>query len=151
MKESWILFKVFFSCIGGCLGTLLGGWDGPLLALIAFITVDYITGVMCGIAEHKLSSEIGFVGIFRKVAILMIVGVGAILDSYVIRTGDVLRTAIIFYYISNEGVSILENATRLDLPVPKKIQSVLAQLKEEGDGAPNGQETDEKGGDQNGG
>lgn len=144
MKESWILFKVFFSCIGGCLGTLLGGWDGFLLALIAFITVDYITGVMCAIAERKLSSEIGFKGIFRKVAILMIVGVGAILDTHVIRTGDVLRTAIIFYYISNEGVSILENATRLGLPVPPKIRAVLAQLKDDGDGVNNGQEQDDK-------
>lgn len=132
MKEMWVCIKVIFAVFGGWIGMFLGGWDGPLLALVALITIDYITGVMCGIVEHRLSSEIGFKGIFRKITMLMLVGVGAMLDAYVVRTGDVVRTAIIFYYISNEGVSLIENAARLGLPVPPKVRNILESIKEEG-------------------
>lgn len=123
--------KGVFALLGAWLGTFLGGWDGATYALIIFISLDYITGVMCAIAEKNVSSDVGFKGIFRKVTILMLVGVGAILDKYIIGTGEVLRLAVIFYYISNEGISILENATRLGLPVPSKLQGVLEQLKED--------------------
>ena len=95
---------------------------------IAFVVIDYITGVMCAIANHTLSSEVGFKGICRKVLIFLLVGIGSILDAHVIGSGSVLRTAVIFFYISNEGVSILENAARLGLPVPEKIKVVLEQL-----------------------
>ena len=128
MKEMWFYIKIMIAAMGGWLGALLGGWDGPLYALITFITIDYVTGVMCGIVERRLSSEIGFRGIFRKVAMLMIVGVGAMLDAHIIRTGDVLRTAVVFYYVSNEAISILENVARLGLPVPEKLRAVLNQL-----------------------
>ena len=90
--------------------------------------VDYITGVMCAINDKKLSSEVGFRGICRKVLIFFLVGVANILDVQVIGTGSVLRTAIIFFYLSNEGVSLLENAAHLGLPVPQKLKDVLEQL-----------------------
>lgn len=125
--------KGVFALIGAWLGTFLGGWDGATYALIIFITLDYITGVMGAVAEKNVSSDVGFKGIFRKVTILMLVGVGAILDKYVLGGGEVLRLAVIFYYLSNEGISILENATRLGLPVPHKLRNVLEQLKEDED------------------
>ena len=99
-----------------------------LYTLLAFTAMDYITGVMCAVNDHTLSSEVGFRGICRKVLIFMLVGIANILDADIIGTGSVLRTAVIFFYISNEGVSLLENATHLGLPVPEKIKTVLEQL-----------------------
>ena len=128
MKEFWNTIQLVFTGIGGWLGYFLGGWDGLLYALIAFVAIDYVTGVMCAISNHTLSSEVGFKGICRKVLIFLIVGIGSILDAHVIGSGSVRRTAVIFFYISNEGVSILENAARLGLPVPEKIKVVLEQL-----------------------
>lgn len=128
MKEFWNTIQLVFTGIGGWLGYFLGGWDGLLYALIAFVAIDYVTGVMCAISNHTLSSEVGFKGICRKVLIFLLVGIGSILDARVIGSGSVLRTAVIFFYISNEGVSILENAARLGLPVPEKIKVVLEQL-----------------------
>lgn len=128
MKEFWNTIQLIFTGIGGWLGYFLGGWDGLLYALIAFVAIDYVTGVMCAISNHTLSSEVGFKGICRKVLIFLLVGIGSILDAHVIGSGSILRTAVIFFYISNEGVSILENAARLGLPVPEKIKVVLEQL-----------------------
>ena len=128
MKEFWNTIQLVFTGIGGWLGYFLGGWDGLLYALIAFVAIDYVTGVMCAISNHTLSSEVGFKGICRKVLIFLLVGIGSILDAHVIGSGSVLRTAVIFFYNSNEGVSILENAARLGLPVPEKIKVVLEQL-----------------------
>lgn len=128
MKEFWNTIQLVFTGIGGWLGYFLGGWDGLLYALIAFVVIDYVTGVMCAISNHTLSSEVGFKGICRKVLIFLLVGIGSILDAHVIGSGSVLRTAVIFFYLSNEGVSILENAARLGLPVPEKIKVVLEQL-----------------------
>ena len=128
MKEFWNTIQFVFAGIGGWLGYFLGGCDGLLYALIAFVAVDYITGVMCAISDHTLSSEVGFKGICRKVLIFLLVGIANILDMQVIGTGSVLRTAIIFFYISNEGVSLLENAGHLGLPIPTKLKDVLAQL-----------------------
>lgn len=128
MKEFWNTIQLVFTGIGGWLGYFLGGWDGLLYALIAFVAIDYVTGVMCAISNHTLSSEVGFKGICRKVLIFLLVGIGSILDAHVIGSGSVLRTAVIFFYISNEGVSLLENAAHLGLPVPEKIKVVLEQL-----------------------
>lgn len=137
MKEFWNVIQLVFTAIGGWLGWFLGGCDGLLYALIAFVTLDYITGLMCAIVDYKLSSAVGFKGIFRKVLIFALVGIGHILDSQVIGSGSVLRTAVIFFYISNEGVSLVENAAHLGLPIPEKLKDVLEQLhdraeKEEG-------------------
>ena len=128
MKEFWNTIQLIFTAIGGWLGWFLGGCDGLLYALIAFVAIDYITGVMCAVIDHRLSSEVGFKGIFKKVLIFLLVGVANILDVQVIGTGCVLRTAVIFFYISNEGVSLLENAAYMGLPVPEKIKTVLEQL-----------------------
>lgn len=128
MKEFWNVIQMVFAAVGGWLGWFLGGCDGLLFALIAFVAVDYITGVMCAIVDKKLSSAVGFKGICRKVLIFLLVGIAHILDAQVIGAGSVLRTAIIFFYLSNEGVSLLENAAHLGLPVPEKLKDVLEQL-----------------------
>ena len=120
--------QLIFAAIGGWLGWFLGGCDGLLYALVAFVTLDYITGIMCAIVDQKLSSAVGFKGIFRKVLIFALVGIGHILDTQVIGTGSVMRTAVIFFYISNEGVSLVENAAHLGLPIPEKLKAVLEQL-----------------------
>lgn len=128
MKEFWNTIQLIFAAVGGWLGWFLGGCDGLLYALVAFVTLDYITGIMCAIVDHKLSSAVGFKGIFRKVLIFALVGIGHILDTQVISTGSVMRTAVIFFYISNEGVSLVENAAHLGLPIPEKLKAVLEQL-----------------------
>ena len=133
MKEFWNMTQVVIAGIGGWLGWFLGGCDGLLYALIAFVVIDYITGVMCAVVDKNLSSEVGFRGIFKKVLIFLLVGIGHLLDAQVIGTGSVVRTAVIFFYISNEGVSLLENAGHLGLPIPSKIKVVLEQLHERAD------------------
>ena len=128
MKEFWNTIQLIFTGVGGWLGYFLGGCDGLLYALLAFVIIDYITGLMCAVIDKKLSSEVGFKGIFKKVLIFLLVGIANILDVQVIGTGSVLRTAVIFFYISNEGVSLLENAAHLGLPIPQKVKTVLEQL-----------------------
>lgn len=128
MKDFWNVIQLIFSALGGWLGYFLGGCDGLLYTLLAFTAMDYITGVMCAVNDKTFSSEVGFRGICRKVLIFMMVGIANILDADVVGTGSVLRTAVIFFYISNEGVSLLENAAHLGLPVPEKIKAVLEQL-----------------------
>ena len=128
MKEFWNVIQAAFTAVGGWLGWFLGGCDGLLIALVAFVILDYITGVMCAVVDKKLSSEVGFKGIFRKILIFVMVGVGHLLDVQVIGNGSILRTAAIFFYISNEGVSLVENAAHLGLPIPKKLKEVLEQL-----------------------
>ena len=124
MKEFWNMVQMVFAAVGGWLGYFLGGNDGLLIALVLFAAVDYLTGVMCAVSDKTLSSNVGFKGICRKVLIFLLVGIANILDV----PGSVLRTAVIFFYISNEGVSLLENAAHLGLPVPGKIKAVLEQL-----------------------
>ena len=128
MKEFWNVIQMVFAAIGGWLGWFLGGCDGLLIALVVFVVIDYVTGVMCAVSDKKLSSEVGFKGICRKVLIFLLVGIANILDVQVIGTGSVLRTAVIFFYLSNEGVSLLETAAHLGLPVPEKMKDILAQL-----------------------
>ena len=124
----WTKIQIAITALGGWLGYFLGGLDGLLIALIVFAALDYITGVMCAIADKTLSSAVGFKGVARKVLIFALVGVGHILDTHVVGTGSALRTAIICFYLSNEGVSLLENASYLGLPVPEKLKAVLEQL-----------------------
>ena len=131
MRNIVNVMQYIFTAIGGAVGWFVGGLDGFLYALITFVVIDYITGVMVGFTEKKLSSEVGFKGICRKVVIFCLVGMAHILDVHVIQTGNVLRTAVIFFYLSNEGISILENASMLGLPVPQKVRDVLEQLKDD--------------------
>jgi toxin secretion/phage lysis holin len=138
MKDIWNTVQLCITGIGAWIGWFLGGCDGLLYALVAFVTIDYITGVMCAVEDKKLSSSVGFRGICRKLLIFLLVGVAHLLDTHVIGSGSVLRTAAVFFYISNEGVSILENAAHLGLPVPKKLKEILEQLhsraEKDGDG-----------------
>ena len=131
MKEFWNGIQLVFAVIGGWLGWFLGECDGLMYALIAFVIADYVTGVMCAVSDKQLSSEVGFKGICRKVLIFVLVGMANILDMHVIGTGCVVRTAVLFFYISNEGVSVLENAGHLGLPVPARLLNVLEQLHED--------------------
>lgn len=128
MKEFWNVIQAVFAAVGGWLGYFLGGCDGLLYALLAFVVLDYITGIMCAVVDKKLSSAVGFKGICRKVLIFALVGIGHLLDTQVIGSGSVLRTAVIFFYISNEGLSLVENAAYLGLPIPSKLHKVLEQL-----------------------
>ena len=128
MKEFWNVIQAVFAAVGGWIGYFLGGNDGLLYALLAFVVLDYITGFMCAVADKKLSSAVGVKRICRKGLIFALVGIGHLLDTQVIGTGSVLRTAIIFFYISNEGLSLVENAAYLGLPIPTKLHKVLEQL-----------------------
>ena len=128
MKEIWNWIQLALSAVGGAIGWFFGGMDGLIYALLVFVIADYITGVMCAIADKRLSSEVGFKGICKKVLIFVMVGIGHIMDTYLIGNGEVLRTAVIFFYLSNEGVSMLENAGHLGLPIPAKLKDILEQL-----------------------
>ncbi len=128
MKEFWNTVQIVFTAVGGWLGYFLGGCDGLLYTLLAFVILDYLTGIMCAIVDKKLSSEIGFRGIFKKVLIFVLVGVGHLMDLQILGAAGVLRTAVIFFYLSNEGVSLVENAAHLGLPIPTKLKAVLEQL-----------------------
>ena len=128
MNELWNTMQIILAAVGGWLGYFLGGCDGLVYALLLFVAADYVTGVMCAVVDKRLSSEIGFKGICKKVLIFVLVGLANILDVQIIGTGCVLRTAVIFFYISNEGVSLLENAAHLGLPVPEKLKDILQQL-----------------------
>lgn len=114
--------------VGGFLGWFLGELNGLLYALIAFVVVDYITGVLVALLERRLSSEMGFRGILKKVFIFVLVGIGNIIDIYLLKNGSAIRTAVIFFYLSNEGISILENCSNAGLPIPDKLKFVLEQF-----------------------
>ena len=133
MKEFWNTVQFVFTAVGGWLGYFLGGCDGLIYALLAFVVIDYLTGVMCAVSDRKLSSAVGFRGICRKVLIFLLVGIANILDVQVIGTGSVLRTAVVFFYLSNEGLSIVENAAKIGLPVPESLKKVFTELKKEDD------------------
>ena len=124
----WAKLQMAIAAVGGWLGYFLGGMDGLLTALLIFMAVDYVTGLMCAVADKKLSSSVGIKGICKKVLIIMLVGVAHIVDLHVVGTGNALRGAVVCFYLSNEGVSLLENAAHLGLPIPEKMKSILAQL-----------------------
>ena len=129
----WTKLQIAITGIGGWLGYVLGGMDGLLIALVVFITIDYITDIMCAVIDKKLSSAIGAKGIFKKVLILMLVGIANVIDVHVVGTGSALRGATVCFYLSNEGLSILENTVHLGLPVPDKLKEVLSQLHRRGE------------------
>ena len=131
MKDFINTFKLIFTAIGGSIGYFLGGFDGLIFAIVAFVIIDYITGLMAAVIEKKLSSEIGFKGIFKKVLIFILVGIGHTIDFYLIEKGSAVRTAVIFFYLSNEGLSIIENASRIGLPVPEQLRIVFRELRKE--------------------
>ena len=124
----WAKIQVACTAIGGWLGFFLGGLDGLLIALIIFMALDYVTGIMCAVLDKTLSSRVGFRGIFKKALILIMVGIANIVDVHVVGTGSALRGAVICFYLSNEGLSLLENAAYIGLPIPEKLKEILSQL-----------------------
>ena len=120
--------RLWSASIGAVLGNFIGGNDGLLYALIVFVVVDYITGVLCAVVEKNLASSIGFRGIFQKVMIFLLVGIANVLDTKILGAGAMLRSAVIFFYVAYEGISIMENAGRMGLPVPEKMKGVFRQL-----------------------
>ncbi|GAA0753472.1 phage holin family protein [Clostridium sartagoforme] len=131
MKNILNVLQLIFTALGGYLGWFLGGVDGFMYALITFVIIDYVTGLMVAVLERKLSSEVGFRGIFKKVLIFVFVGIGNIIDVYLLKNGSAIRTAVIFFYVSNEGISIIENAAKIGLPIPQKLKDILEQLNKE--------------------
>ncbi len=131
MKNILNTMQLIFTALGGYIGWFLGGVDGFMYALITFVVIDYVTGLMVAVLERKLSSEIGFRGIFKKVLIFVMVGIGNIVDVHLIKNGSAIRTAVIFFYVSNEGISIIENAAKIGLPIPQKLKDILEQLNKE--------------------
>lgn len=133
VEIAWGKIQAAFTALGGWMGYFLGGMDGMLTALVIFMALDYVTGVMCAIIDKKLSSAVGFKGICKKVLVLALVGLANIVDRNITGTGDALRTAVVCFYLSNEGVSILENAAHIGLPVPEKLKAILKQLHKRGE------------------
>lgn len=144
MNTIWNWLRGAFAAVGAGLGYFLGGCDGFLYALIAFVAIDYLTGVMCAIVDKTLSSSVGFKGIFRKILIFVMVGIGHTLDAQILGGGDTLRTAVIFFYCANEGLSLIENAGHLGLPIPEKLKGILAQLHDRSTDATDKEDSDGK-------
>lgn len=134
MKEIIDTTQFIFTVVGAYFGWFIGGFDGLIYALAAFVAIDYMTGVMVGIIEKKLSSSVGFRGIFKKVLIFIFVGIGHTTDFYVLKNGSAVRTAIIFFYLSNEGLSILENSSKIGLPIPNSLKNIFNDLNKEDEG-----------------
>lgn len=142
--------KAVFALIGGWVGWFLGGIDGIMYALLAFILIDYITGVMAAAMKHELSSEVGAKGIAKKVGELILVGVGNVLDKQILQHGAAMRTLVIFFYVANEGLSILENLRKMGVPIPKPISDFLKKMKDDNNGKTDkkSKKEDKDGGDQ---
>ncbi|MEE7583201.1 MAG: phage holin family protein [Oscillospiraceae bacterium] len=115
------------------IGYLFGEIDGLMYALLTVIIIDYITGTICAIVNKKLCSKIGFRGILKKISILIIVSVSQIIDVSILSDSGILRSSVIAFYIINESISILENSSNIGIPLPKKLKSVLSQLKDDTD------------------
>ena len=123
--------KYIAALAGAAAGYIFGDMDGFFIALIIFMVIDYVTGVINAILTKTLSSEIGALGIFKKVAILLLVAVGNIMDVYVLKCGAAVRTSVIFFYLCNEGLSILENIALIGVPIPEKLRDVLLKLNDD--------------------
>lgn len=143
MNKVWNVLSGIFAAIGLWLGLFIGPVNGLLIALIVFVITDYVTGFASAVVRKELSSSVGFKGLARKILIFLIVGIANVLDVYVLGANAVLRTAVILFYMANEGLSIIENAGEIGLPIPKKLKEVLAQLrKKSGEEEKDGQDND---------
>jgi len=129
MEHVLAWFKAGITVVGGLIGAFLGGFDGVLIALLVFIGIDIATGILRAIYQKQLNSKVSWQGMCKKVTIILLVGMGWIIDLYVVKSGGIIRTAIIFFYIANEGISILENVAEMGMPIPKKVKDVLEQIR----------------------
>lgn len=114
----------------GMVNVALGGWDSLLSALILFMIMGYLTQILAAILNKQKTSEIGLRGMAKKVYVFFLVAMGNVIDTLVIQNGSMIRTIVILFYLSHEGILILENAAILDLPIPKKLKDILEQLKD---------------------
>ena len=130
---NWI--KGAAAAIGGIAAYIWGGWDPLIIVLVAMVSIDYITGVINAGLQHGLSSQVGFKGLLKKIVIFMIVAVGTLIDRIIPATNAAVRTAVCMYYIANEGLSILENAAEMGLPLPSALKKVLGQIRREDESA----------------
>ena len=146
-KEKWKMGRAVFAVVGGWIGWFLGGIDGLMYALIAFILVDYITGVTAAAVKRELSSEVGAKGIAKKVGELLLVGIGNVLDQQILKQGAAMRTLVIFFYVANEGLSILENLGRIGVPIPKPLKDFLKKLKDDNNGKKSDKKNEKKEGE----
>lgn len=133
MKSVWVAIQIGLASFGGWLGYFLGGFDGFVYTLLVFVILDYVTGLMSAIVNKKVSSSIGFRGIFKKIMIFAMVMMAHFIDTHLIGNGEMIRTAVIFFYAGNEGISILENAAEIGLPIPQKLKDILSQIRKKGD------------------
>ena len=131
MKQLLSTVQYWITAVGGVMGWFLGGMDSLLYALLIFVVVDYITGVAAAIVAKKVSSEIGSKGIAKKVVVFLLVGMAHVIDTKVLQSGSAIRSAVIFFYLSNEGISILENSVNLGIPIPKKLKHILVQIRQQ--------------------
>ena len=131
MSKIQIIIDSVAGAVGAVLGFMYGEVTGLFWALIAFMALDYITGVVVAIIEKRLSSEVGFRGLAKKFLILVFVAVGHIADTYILGGTPAAMSAVMLFYMANEGISIIENAAALGLPVPKKLKDIMVQLKKE--------------------
>ena len=131
MSKIQIIIDSIAGAVGAVLGFMYGEVTGLFWALIAFMALDYITGVVVAIIEKRLSSEVGFRGLTKKFLILVFVAVGHIADTYILGGTPAAMSAVMLFYMANEGISIIENAAALGLPVPKKLKDIMVQLKKE--------------------
>ena len=129
MSKIQIIIDSIAGAVGAVLGFMYGEVTGLFWALIAFMALDYITGVIVAVIEKRLSSEVGFRGLAKKFLILVFVAVGHIADTYILGGTPAAMSAVMLFYIANEGISIIENAAALGLPVPKKLTSIMEQIK----------------------
>ena len=125
--------KNILAGICAVLSFAFGQWDGLMIALIALIMLDYISGVIAAAVKKQLSSAVGAKGIAKKIFMLLIVAVANIVDINVIGSGSILKNVTMIFYICNECISLIENAGRIGVPVPKKLMDVLEQLKNNND------------------
>lgn len=136
MNEGKCMSKIINICevlvafSGGILGWLFGGLDSLIYALIAFVIIDYVTGILLAFQKKKISSAIGFIGIAKKIMMFALIAVGNVIDQYVIKSGSTLRTMLIMFYLANEGISIIENAGSMGVPFPQKLKDAIQQLQE---------------------
>ena len=133
MSKLQIIIDSVAAAIGAALGFLFGEVNGLFWALIAFMALDYITGVVVAVIEKRLSSEVGFKGLAKKFLILVFVAVGHIVDTYILGGTPAAMSAVMLFYIANEGISIIENAAALGLPVPEKLKNIMEQIKTKGE------------------
>ena len=130
MNRDDYLFSFMPGILGFFFGAIVGPLSGPLIALLVFMAIDYVTGLMYAWKMRKLSSRKGFLGLMKKMLILFLVILGNMLDSYVLGDGtSAFRTMVIFFFLCNEGISILENAGKIGVPIPEKLQKSIELLK----------------------